>query len=220
MPPYDSFPTYILIGAYVLMLALLVYALIGINWGRLHQYASLQHFFWGAILVLSLLSHMMKAGLLPALEFHLMGYTALTLLMGWRLALLVGVGVSLVGLVFGFVSLSGFAYQYLIDCAITILFSWRFLRFSQRYFPLNPFVYIMVGTFFNAGLAHVFSDLIKGMNLVLMDVYSLEQVWREYLRYLPLIMFPEGVINGMFITGMVVFNPKWLSSFDEDVYFR
>ena len=53
-----------------------------------------------------------------------------------------------------------------------------------------------------------------------LDVYTLDKVWHNYLRYLPLMMFPEGVINGMFITGMVVFNSRWLSTFDEDSYFN
>jgi len=33
-------------------------------------------------------------------------------------------------------------------------------------------------------------------------------------------MFPEGVVNGMFITGMVVYHSRWLSTFDEDSYFN
>lgn len=219
MPPYDHFPSYVLIGAYCLMLVFLGYAMVGVNWRLFRENSSLQHFFLGSIVVLSLLLTM-QAGLLAGLEFHLMGYTALTLLMGWRLALLVGVGVGLMGLLFGFVGINNFAYQYLINCALPVLFSWNVFRFVERNLPKNPFIYIMVATFFNAGLAHAFSDSIKAFSLVLMDVYSLEQVWREYLRYLPLIMFPEGVTNGMFITGMVVFSPKWLSSFDEDEYFN
>lgn len=218
MPPYNEFPLYVLFASFGLMLILLGYAIKGVNWRLFRDNSSLQHFFLGSIVVLSLLLSM-QAGLLAGLEFHLMGYTALTLLMGWRLALLVGVGVGLFGLLFGFVSIDNFAYQYLINCALPVLFSWNWLRFVERNLPKNPFIYIMAATFFNAGLTHAFSDSIKAFNLVAMDVYSLEQVWREYLRYLPLIMFPEGVINGMFITGMVVFGPHWLSSFDEDEYF-
>ena len=30
-------------------------------------------------------------------------------------------------------------------------------------------------------------------------------------------MFPEGVVNGMFITGMVVFHSRWLSTFDDEL---
>ncbi len=219
MSPYNSFPLYLIISSYLIMSILLIYACMGINWQRLKQSPYLQHFFWGAIIVISALMNM-QAGLLAGLEFHLMGYTALTLLMGWRLALLVGLGVTLGDLAFAQIDLTGFAYKYLMNCALVIFFSANFATLIERYLPRNPFIYIMFSAFFNAGLSHAFGDSIKALNLVFMDIYTLEQVWREYLRYLPLIMFPEGVINGMFISGMVAFNPKWLSSFDEDLYFR
>lgn len=219
MPPYHVFPTFIITGSYLVSALLLIYASIGINWKMLRENTYLQHFFWGAIIAISGLMSM-QAGLLAGLEFHLMGYTALTLLMGWRLALLVGVGVELGRFAFGLIDLNGLAYSYLFSCVLVVLFSSSMLRIIERYLPTNPFIYIMFAAFFTAGLSHAVSDGIKAVNLVLMDIYSMEQVWREYLRYLPLIMFPEGVINGMFISGMVAFNPRWLSSFDEDVYFR
>lgn len=218
MEPYNLFPAYVLIGSYVAMVALIIYAGLDINWRRFYAQPSLQHFFLGSVVVISLLMTM-QAGLLPGLEFHLMGYTAATLLMGWRLALLVGIFVELLALIFGVWELESFAYKYLINCALPVILSWNLFRLVERYFPKNPFIYIMLGAFLNAGFTHALADVAKGFHLVLLEVYSLEQVWREYLRYLPLIMFPEGVINGMFITGMVAFNPQWLSSFDEDVYF-
>ena len=33
---------------------------------------------------------------------------------------------------------------------------------------------------------------------------------------LPLIMFPEGFINGVLVTALVVFHPEWVRLFSED----
>jgi uncharacterized membrane protein len=38
------------------------------------------------------------------------------------------------------------------------------------------------------------------------------------VRFLPLIMFPEGLLNGIIMTGMMVFHPDWIRTFDARHY--
>jgi uncharacterized membrane protein len=38
--------------------------------------------------------------------------------------------------------------------------------------------------------------------------------------YMLLVMFPEAFINGTVITGLVVFAPDWVETFDSDRYFQ
>jgi uncharacterized membrane protein len=52
------------------------------------------------------------------------------------------------------------------------------------------------------------------------ELYSYSKISYEYLAYLPLIMFPEGVLNGMLATIFVVFKPLWMSTFDDAKYLR
>jgi uncharacterized membrane protein len=49
-------------------------------------------------------------------------------------------------------------------------------------------------------------------------LYDWSHLSHDYLRYLPLILFPEGVLNGMLITTFVVIRPQWVRSFDDADY--
>src|SRR5690554_7016992 len=80
-----------------LMLGLLGWALYGVNWQVLASNRTAQHVFYGSVL-LCLPFWLLSAGILPGLHFHLLGMTALTLVMGWRLALLVGFIVQIITL--------------------------------------------------------------------------------------------------------------------------
>jgi len=111
-------------------------------------------------------------------------------------------------------------YSYLLSGVLPVLFSYGFYLLVYNRLRHNPFVYILVAGFINAGFTHAFSDLLQGAGLWLLGVHSPDSIWHDYLRYLPMMMFPEGVVNGMFITGMVVFHSRWMSTFDEDSYFN
>lgn len=41
---------------------------------------------------------------------------------------------------------------------------------------------------------------------------------KKRVRFLPLIMFPEGLLNGIIMTGMMVFHPDWIRTFDARHY--
>lgn len=203
----------------ILACGLLVITWRGINWPVLRTRPGVQHFFSGAVVVLSLLWSL-QAGIRPGLSFHLLGLTAITLLMGWRLALLAGVLVQVVLVVSGKLWWGALAYQSVLLVAVPVLCSYGIWWWVWHRLPHNPFVYILVAGFLNAALVQGITDVVQGLALWAQGIYSLNTVWHDFWRYLPLMMFPEGVVNGMFITGMVVFHSRWLSTFDEHSYFR
>jgi uncharacterized membrane protein len=49
---------------------------------------------------------------------------------------------------------------------------------------------------------------------------SPSQLRDSYLSILPLMMFPEAFVNGLVVTGLVVFKPTWIPSFDDEVYLK
>ena len=202
-----------------LALLILVTAVRGINWTALRQRRGAQHFFFGSVVVIALLWSL-HAGIRPGLNFHLLGLTSVTLLMGWRLALLAGALAQLLLMLTGKLWWAALPYQFLLSVAVPVLCSYAFWSLVWQRMPHNPFVYILVAGFLNAALAQGITDLAQGLSLWAQGIYSLKIIWHDFLRYLPLMMFPEGVVNGMFITGMVVFHSRWLSTFDDDSYFR
>lgn len=212
-----------LLGGFWFWLAQIVYvlsvmcALYMAPWRALLHNRTLQHLFLGATVALTLLWQM-RAGISPGLAIHFLGITVLTLMFGWDLAVLSAslalVGVTLVGQE----SWQGFAVNGLCTIVIPALVSYGILRFVEAKLPKNFFVYLFLCAFLGAGVASVLGGLTMGFLLWASDVYSLAKIEYEYIQYLPLIMFPEGLLNGIIMTAMMVFYPDWIRTFDARTY--
>lgn len=201
-----------------LSLFILIWTAMKYSWSVLVENRTAQHLFFGSILIITLFWKM-EAGVLPGLSFHIIGFTAITLMMGWKLALVAAAWVQVSLVLIGHHDWQMLGYHYLIQSVLPIVFTYGFYWLVYRRLAHNPFIYILVAGFLNAGFTHAFSDILQGASLFITGLYQLEDIWHNYWRYLPLMMFPEGVVNGMFISGMVAFHTRWLSTFDEESYF-
>lgn len=217
LSPFD--PTFSFFLVSTIGLATLIYAIATYSWSSLAEQRPAQHALAISVLVLTGLWSL-RAGVSFGLHFHILGVTAITLMMGWRLAFITTAVVLLIMAILGVMPWYNFAVSFAFAGLIPIAAVMLVHNLVARHMRHNPFVYIFASAFFNAGLA-------QGLYIAVLagwywwdDIYDTHQVWYNYLRYLPLMMFPEGIITGMFISGMVVYNPRWLSTFDEDSYFR
>ena len=72
--------------------------------------------------------------------------------------------------------------------------------------------------FFPAALAAL-ACLLGGLALLWHDgLYAMPPWLDDFVGYLWLVMFPEAFINGMLVTGLVVFYPDWLETFNRTRY--
>ena len=101
-----------------------------------------------------------------------------------------------------------------------ILVTWLTLNASRRYLPPNPFVYIFICAFFGAAAAMLVGVATNSVLLLGSEQVSFSDLRESYLAILPLLMFPEAFINGLIVTGLVVFKPAWIASFDDDLYLK
>lgn len=175
------------------------------------------HLFFAACVMLLLLWNT-RAGVLPALNFHLLGMTVVTLMFGWPLAML-AVLVVLVGSSFytdaGFVSLG---INALVMGGIPVLVTTILLRFAQRRLPHNFFVYIYVNGFLAAGLSILLSSLAGAGVMLASDAANAVWLSYQYYPYFPLVFFAEAIVNGMVMTALVALKPAWVCSFDDARY--
>lgn len=177
----------------------------------------LQHMLFGATALLMVLWSM-RAGISPGLGIHFLGLTVMTLVFGWDLALisssLVLLGMALMGKEsWDGLSVNGVC-SVLFPIATTYLIYWV----VENKMLKNFFVFLFVGGFIGAAISTAVGGLMTSAVLVLDGIYDVEKVFLEYIRYLPLIMFPEGLLNGIFLTGMLVFHPDWVRYFDAKGY--
>lgn len=197
---------------------MLLWAVARAPWSRLRHNES-SHVWFGAT-VGTMLLWTMEAGLADGMSLHLLGTTVLTLLFGWHLAVL---SISLV--VLGISLNDGVAWVMLPTNAlllglVPVSVSYGIYRLVDRALPNHFFIYIFLSAFLGGAVAMGAVGLVGAVLLSASGAYSLDYIHYNFLRYLPLIMFPEAFITGMLMTLFVVFYPRWVSTFDDERYLR
>ena len=186
-------------------------------WSTLFSSRQLQHLFLGTTVGLMLLWQM-RAGISPGLGIHFLGVTVLTLMFGWDLAIL-SASLALLGTtLLGREGWDGFAVNGLCTVVIPALVSYGILRLVEAKLPANFFIYLFLCAFLGAGAATLCGGLSMSFLLWISEAYSGAKIYHEYIQILPLIMFPEGLLNGIIMTGMMVFYPDWIRTFDAKKY--
>jgi len=214
--PEGLFPGGLLLFADVLFALLFVYALLTAPLGRL-QDNSFSHLLFASTVAVLILWNI-RAGVYPAIHFHLLGVTTLTLMVGWRFAL-IGVFLAVIGTtLYGHGSWETLALNCLLMGALPALFTSRILEFAQRRLPHNFFIYIYINAFLAGGLSITASGLITAALLWATGLHSFGWLGYQYLAFFPLIFFSEAVLNGMITTMLVALRPQWILSFDDRLY--
>ena len=210
------FPTFWIAGLGILLGVALWFALRWVSWLRLADREQL-HVFLGACVALMLL-WTLQTEIQPGFSWHLSGMVSLTLMFGWSLALLGGclvlVGITLAGLN----DWAGYIPSAIVQVVLPATLSQVLFGLSRAYLPKHFFVYVFVNAFFTAGLIVVVSALVTTGLLLAVGAYTLRQLSDNYLLFLPLMFFPEGVLNGWIMSILVGFRPQWVGSFRDEEY--
>ena len=186
-------------------------------WARLREARYLNLSLAATVAMLTLWQIRADAG--PALEFHLLGVTALTLTLGAPLATVAVALAQLALTLNGAGSWEGLGANLLVNGLVPVAASVALARWVQRRLPAHFFVYIFVSAFAAGAVAMTASRLAGSMLLWLGGAHDAEFALRP-LGYLPLTLFPEAFLNGGLMTLLVVYRPHWVASFDDAVYLK
>lgn len=210
-------PNSLVILATVLFAIILAWAARSADWRRLQSDEAIQHSLFGAAVVLGVLWHL-RAGLAPGLTIHLFGMTAVTLMLGWELAVFAGLLALASVVITGQETIRLYTINALITVFVPALVSHGIMLWERRRGFRNFFAYIFFCGFFGAGIAVVTAGGLMVLILWLAGVYDWDFLIHDYLRYLPLILIPEGFVNGAVVTGLMVFHPDRLLTLDQSRY--
>lgn len=203
----------------LLYAGVLLWAAMRVPWIELLADSRRQHLFYGSVFVLFVL-WLVRRDFDSGLTFHFIGLTAVTLLLNWHLAILAGTLAQLALLVLGLDEPEAFGINGLLRVLLPILVTLLVSQALERLRPSNLFAYIFVSGFASAALAAVVTVL-AGMGLLAWSgQMAAPDSLLEVFGYLLLVAFPEAFINGTVITGLVVFYPDWLDTFDSDRYLQ
>ncbi|OZG72021.1 hypothetical protein BTA51_18660 [Hahella sp. CCB-MM4] len=184
---------------------------------HLVRHSELQHRFLASIVFLSLLWHIRyQIDFGPA--FHFLGMAFVTLTLRGSLALLAGtIALSILALL-GKSSWLLLPLNIALTVLIPVMITFLCIQLERRANFRNFFAYIFINAFFGAALTISTSILLGVASCWLIGEESWSSDHSLLLTYLPLIMMPEGVINGMLVTGVMVYFPHWLGTFDPTRY--
>lgn len=207
--------TWLSVG-YALYLPALALALRRVPWSRLRDNTTM-HLFLGSCVGLMVL-WVLKAGIAPGLNLHLLGATWFTLVFGWPLAVL-GMSVVLLGItIVGMSGWAAFALNALVLVVAPVSTSHLLHRLIERWLPRQLFVYLFGSGFFNAAAAMVASAAVATSLLLASGAYHWDRLASDYLPYALLVTFPEAFITGAGLSYLVVYHPQWVATFREEVY--
>lgn len=211
------FPLPWLLLFWALFFVAIIAALVSADWAQLSVERPLQHSLFAGVLLLVLVWQI-RAGLSPGLTIHILGLTVMTLMLGWAFAILAGAVALIFMVVLGRESLDMLGVNGLVTVVIPCLVSYWIVRWERaRGFKIF-FAYLFVCGFFGAAISVLAAGLSMVGLLWVSGVYSWELLVHEYVRYLPFIMLPEAFVNGMIVSGLMVFHPQRLLTLDESRY--
>ncbi|MGB5451385.1 MAG: energy-coupling factor ABC transporter permease [Sedimenticolaceae bacterium] len=212
----ELFPTSWLWSFGAVYVWLLGRALRWADWRRLTDQAQLNVFLGAVVCVLMLWT--LRTEVQPGFSWHLSGMVALTLMFGWSLAIIAGSLALFATTIVGLNDWSGLMPSALVFIVLPATLTQVTLGLVRAYLPKHYFVYVFINAFLAGGLVAVLVAFTATGLLLAADAYSLNKLTDSYLLFLPLMFFPEAVLNGWLISIMVGFKPQWVGSFRDEEY--
>lgn len=185
-------------------------------WRQLLAGAQL-HIFLGSTVSLLLLWNI-RTHLGLGIEFHLLGTTAATLVLGWPLAILAASLAQLGLTVISETNWNTYLVEIVANGIIPVVVTQVIHRLARRKLPAHFFVYVFVGAFLAGALAMATSRLALLAHALASGAVGSSAALSS--AYLPLMALPEALLNGMLVTLLVAYRPQWVSTFDDNCYLR
>ena len=214
--PAGLLPGSYLLSAAALYVLLLLIALVTAPWSKIRD-SEAQQVYFGAIVIVLVL-WIMRGGIQPGLDYHLLGVTGLTLLFEWQFALF---AVSLVVALTTWLGTAGweaFGMNVLAMGVVPIVFTRLLLYACQRWLPLNFFIYVFINAFLAGALSILLAGLASGLVQQLAEVQPGDTLVNNFLMILPMLMFGEGFLNGAALSLVVAYRPAWVATFHDRWY--
>lgn len=156
----------------------------------------------------------------PGIVLHLLGIPTVVLVLGWRLgvlaAALAACSLPFTGATTVMLAPAGWLMSAALPGAVVLGVAWA----ARFYLPRNPFVFIFGCAFFGSALAMLVTWLVGASLLALAGQPSPSGAGSSLAAFLPLVMFPEGFVNGALVSMLIVYQPDWVRLYDERFYSR
>lgn len=187
------------------------------SFGQMLQTKRMQHLVLGASVFIFGL-WMFRVGIPDAPKVHFLGLTALSLLLGFRRAI-ISASLALLGVTAtGQESWQMLGVNGLCGVLVPVGFSYLVYNLSFHKLPRHFFVYIFCCAFLTSALCIALKMSLLSGYYFLEGTYSWDTIFDNYLILVLLLVFSEAMFNGMCMTLLVIYAPTAVYSFYDKFY--
>lgn len=194
-----------------------VWALWCAPWRAWLEVPARQHATYAALLFLALF-WLLNVEVREVLILHPLLVTALVMIFGGELALLIGNLALLLGWLIEPRPWTALPLDSLLTITVPVLSTLLVLRLIERQPTANLFVYMLGGGFFGAMLGVLMMGVVAWCVFALGGMTPQLDFLEDNYLLIVLLMFPEGFINGTVVTMLAVFRPDLLKTYDDRRY--
>lgn len=184
---------------------------------QLVQHGKTQHLVFGSSVCIFLL-WLFRTGIYPGLNVHFLWLSALPLVLGLRWAIIASAIALICITLAGLEDISMLGINGLLGCLAPIAMSYLIFSLSFHKLPRHLFIYIFVCAFAGGIISLALKMLLMSGYYYLNGIYDWQTIMDNYLILTPLLLFPEGMLNGMTITLLIIYLPGWVSTFYDKHY--
>jgi uncharacterized membrane protein len=143
---------------------------------------------------------------------------ALALTLGFRFAIVFATAALIGSTAVGLEEWSMLGVNGLLGVCVPIGLTYLVFILAFHRIPRNLFVYIFICAFLpGAAMIAIKMGLVGGYYFV-DGVYEWDTIKDNYLILIPLLLFPEGMLNGMTMTLLTIYRPEWVYTFHDKFY--
>ncbi|GAB54899.1 hypothetical protein GPUN_0761 [Glaciecola punicea ACAM 611] len=194
-----------------------VYVASKVDYTRIIKERKWQHIIFGSIVgILFLWSF--RVSIYDGLTMHFLWLTTLTLVLGFRWAVLVATTALLIMTAIGTEQWSMLGVNGLFGVLLPILITYGIFAFSFHRVPRQLFVYIFVCAFFPGAITMAAKMLSFSGYYLAEGIYSWDIIKDNYTTMTILMMFPEAFFNGFSITCLIIYKPDLVHTFHDKFY--
>ena len=142
------------------------------------------------------------------------------MLLGLRWALLSAflalLGVTIVGKE----SWAMFGINGLLGNTLPMVLCYLIYNLSFHKLPRHFFVYVFICAFIPGAILIAFKMFLIGGYYYIDNIHDWVTVKDNYLILIPLLLFPEAMLNGMSMTLLIIYKPTWVYTFYDKYYLK
>lgn len=176
-----------------------------------------QHIVFGSIVAVSFL-WLFRVSIYDGLVIHFLWLTTLTLVLGFRWAMLAATAVLLISTAIGNESWSMLGVNGIIGVAIPIIITYLIFMWAFHKLPKHLFVYIFICAFLPGALSVGAKMLLLSGYFFIDGLYPWEVIEYNYTMIAILMVLQESFFNGFSITCLVVYKPDLVHTFHDKFY--